>query len=110
MRSILFGAAAAIAGMFLLSPSPAEARFPAPPITAPSIVEDVACTVRRMRTVRPGGRVIYRTVRTCTPDRRGPGWRGSGWRGPGFRDCRNVRTRTVRPNGQVVIRNVRRCR
>jgi hypothetical protein len=93
MRSILFGAAA-FAGLVLLSPDPAAARFPVSPITAPSLIEDVACRVRRVRTVRPGGRVVTRMVRTCTPDRR----------------CRNVRTRTVRPNGSVVIRTVRRCR
>ena len=94
MRSVLFGTAAALVGFVLLSPEPAAARFPVSPVAAPSLVDDVACTVRRVRTVRPGGRVIVRSVRTCTPEP----------------VCRNVQTRTVRPNGTVVIRTVRRCR
>jgi hypothetical protein len=48
--------------------------------------------------MRPNGRVIYRTVRRCTPD-----W---GWRDR----CRTVRERVVRPNGSIVYRTVRRCR
>jgi hypothetical protein len=92
MRSALLGTAAFVA-LVLFSPDPAAARVPAHPIAAPSLVDDVACTVRRVRTVRPGGQVVNRTVRTCTPEP----------------VCRNVRTRTVRPNGTVVIRTVRRC-
>jgi hypothetical protein len=53
-----------------------------------------------VRTVRPNGRVVYRTVRNCGI---GPG--------PRWRDrCRTVRERVVRPNGRVVYREIRRCR
>jgi hypothetical protein len=92
MRSALLGTAA-FAALVFIAADPAAARFPAHPIAAPSLVDDVACTVRQIRTVRPGGRVDVRTVRTCTPEP----------------VCRDVRTRTVRPNGTVVVRNVRRC-
>jgi hypothetical protein len=92
MRSALFGTAA-LAALVLFAPDPAAARVPAHPIAAPSLVDDVACTVRQVRTIRPGGRVEYRTVRTCTPEP----------------VCEDVKTRTRRPNGTVVIRTVRRC-
>jgi hypothetical protein len=77
------------------------ARFYDPAIQAPSLVEDVACRTVRERVVRPNGRVIYRTKRTC-----GPGWRGPLAGG----QCRFIRERVVRPNGSVVYRSVRRCR
>lgn len=99
MRLTVFGLAAAFGGLVLLSPAPASARFPAQPIAAPILIEDVDCRVRRVRTVRPNGRVIYKTVRTCTP-----GYQDRSWR-----DCRNIRKRVVRPNGRVVYKNIRRC-
>jgi hypothetical protein len=62
-------------------------------------VDDVACVTQRVRTVRPNGRVVYRTERRC------------GVRPARFGDhCRMVRERVYRPNGTVVVRNVRRCR
>ncbi len=92
MRSALLGTAA-FAALVLLAPDPAAARVPAHPIAAPSLVDDVACTVRQVRTVRPGGQVVFRTVRTCTPEP----------------VCRTIRTRKVRPNGKVVVTTERRC-
>jgi hypothetical protein len=96
MKSFLIGAAAAtvFAGF---TATEASARFSPQRIEAPALVEQAACTIRRVRTVRPNGRVIYRTVRRCTPD-----W---GWRDR----CRTVRERVVRPNGRVIYRTVRRC-
>ncbi len=119
MRSILFGAAAFV-GLAMLSPDPAAARFPVSPIAAPSLVEDVACTVRKVRTVRRSGRVIVRTARTRTPsrviNRTVRTWTPSR---PASRRvitptvrpslvCQDVQTSTVRSGG-VVIRTVRRC-
>jgi hypothetical protein len=83
---------------FLAAPE-AQARFNGAQVQAPSLVEDAACVTRRVRTVRPNGRVVYRTIRDCGVR---PGW---GRPGP----CRMVRERIVRPNGRVVIREVRRC-
>ena len=97
MRKFLIGAAAAAAlGGF--AATDASARFSPQRIEAPGLVEQAACTLRRERVVRPNERVIYRTVRRCTPD-----W---GWRDR----CRTVRERVVRPNGSIVYRTVRRCR
>jgi hypothetical protein len=78
--------------LFVMAPDQASARFSPQPVAAPSLIEDVACSVRRVRTVRPNGTVVFRDVRTCQPD------------------CRMVRERIRRPNGEIVIRNVRRCR
>ena len=107
MKSVLFSAAALV-GFIALAPDTAEARFPVSPITAPSLVDEVACTVRRVRTVRPGGSVVVRTVRSCTPDRPPVVIQPFPVVRP-FPACRNVQTRTVRPNGTVVVRTVRRC-
>ena len=63
MKSVLFSAAALV-GFITLAPGTAEARFPVSSVAAPSLVDDVACSVRRVKTVRPGGRVVVRTVRT----------------------------------------------
>ncbi|HEX2553892.1 MAG TPA: hypothetical protein VHL98_09330 [Microvirga sp.] len=92
MRLALLGAAA-FAALAMFASDPASARFPAQPIAAPSLVDNVACTVRQVRTVRPGGQVVFRTVRTCTPEP----------------VCRTVKTRKVRPNGKVVVTTERRC-
>jgi hypothetical protein len=92
MRQFLIGAAAAAAFVGFTA-TEASARFSPQRIEAPALVEQAACTVRRVRTVR-NGRVTYRTVRRCTPEP----------------VCRTIRERTVRPNGSVVYRTVRRCR
>ena len=58
------------------------------------------CRIERVRTVRPGGRVVIREERVCRPNRY-------------VRrrdDCRVREVRTVRPNGRVVIRQERICR
>ena len=81
-------------------PQEAQARFGPEQVQAPSLVDDVACVTRRVRTVTPSGRVVFRTVRDC-------GVR-PGWMGPNR--CRWVRERVVRPNGRIVYREVRRCR
>jgi len=97
-------AAAAVAVAFLAAvPGASAARFHDPALVtqAPSLVEDVACRTVRERVVRPGGRVIFRTKRICTPGF-GRALRGG--------HCRMVRERVVRPNGSVVYRSVRRCR
>jgi hypothetical protein len=75
-----------------MSPEQASARFSAHPVTAPDLTENVACTTRLVRTVRPNGTVVVRNVQTCTPE------------------CRMIRERTRLPNGNVIVRNIRRCR
>jgi hypothetical protein len=100
MRAILLPAFALALGAGFLSAPEAQARFNAAQLEAPSLVEDVQCVTRRIRTVRPNGRVVYRTVRNC-----GVGPRA--WRGD---RCRVVRERVYRPNGNVIVRSVRRCR
>lgn len=93
MRMLLVTAfAAATLGVF--SAPGAQARFYTPQLDTSSLIEEAACTVRRIRTVRPNGRVIVRTVRRCTPEPR----------------CRTVREVVRRDNGRVVFRTVRRCR
>jgi hypothetical protein len=97
-------AAAALAVATLaFAPGASAARFhdPALAANAPSLMEDVACRTVRERVVRPGGRVIFRTKRVCTPGFGRP-YRAGG--------CRTVRERVVRPNGSVVYRSIRRCR
>jgi hypothetical protein len=64
MRQFLIGAAA-VAAIASFTPTEAGARFSPAAIEVPALVEYAACTVRRVRTVRPNGRVIYRTVRRC---------------------------------------------
>ncbi len=94
MRLLL--TASALMALGAVSAPEAQARFHAPQLAAPSLVEPAACTVRRVRTIRPNGRVVYRTVRRCTVD-------------PVER-CRVTRERVFRQDGSVVIRSVRRCR
>jgi hypothetical protein len=119
MQSGAFGAAALV-GLAMLSPAPAAARFPVSTIAAPSLIEDVVCTVRKVRTIRSGGRVVVRTARTCTPSR-APNRtvRISVPRQPASRRivppaaepslvCQDVQISTVRSKG-VVIRTVRNC-
>jgi hypothetical protein len=102
MRAIILPAFALVLGAgFFAAPQEAQARFGAEQLQAPSLVNDVACVTRRVRTVRPNGSVVYRTVRDCGVR---PGWNRHVER------CHTVRERVVRPNGRVVYRDVRRCR
>jgi hypothetical protein len=87
------------AGFFAAAPQ-AQAAFGPSQLQAPSLVDDVACVTRQVRTVRPNGRVIYRTERQC-------GVAPRGLRGD---RCRVERERVVRPGGRVIYREVRRCR
>ncbi|MGO4570451.1 hypothetical protein [Microvirga sp. 2TAF3] len=98
MRAIILPAFAIALGAGFFAAPEAQARFNAAQVQAPSLVEDAACVTRRVRTVRPNGRVIFRTVREC----------GVGVGRP--HGCRMVQERIRRPNGSVVYRNVRRCR
>lgn len=98
MRQFLISAAVSAAAFLGFAATEASARFSPQRIEAPALVEQAACTVRRVRTVRPNGRVVHRTVRRCTPERRR------------VERCRTVRERVVQPNGRVVYRTVRRCR
>lgn len=101
MRAYFIPAVALVFGAGLMGSAPeAQARFNPQQIEAPSLVDNVACVTQRVRTVRPNGRVIYRTVRRCGV----PAWERRGTR------CRIVRERVYRPNGNVVVRDVRRCR
>ena len=104
--------ACAAAGLLALAAGGASAL----PFAGPSaradlgpapLVQDVACVTRQVRTVRPNGRVVFRTIRECGVGRRGFDL-GFGRPG-GFDRCRVVRERVVRPNGNVVVRTVRRC-
>lgn len=95
MRAVIPAAMFVLLGSSFLAASEAQARFNALPGQAPSLVEEAACVVRRVRTVLPNGRVVFRDVRQC-----------------GVRPmprCRMVRQRVVTPSGRVVFRDVRRC-
>jgi hypothetical protein len=101
MRAIILPAfALALGAGFFAAPHEAHARFSPEQIQTPSLVDNVQCVTRRVRTVRPNGRVVYRTVRNCGV--------GQGWGRPDR--CRTVRERIIRPNGNVVYRTIRRCR
>jgi hypothetical protein len=101
MRALIIPAVAVVFGAGLFGAAPeAQARFSPQKIETPSLVDNVACVTRRVRTVRPSGRVVYRTVRRCGV----PAWQARRER------CRVVRERVYRPNGSVVVRSVRRCR
>jgi hypothetical protein len=105
MKPILAGLAAAAASLFLLAPEPASARIYGGPIQAAPVVElaQQRCTVRRVRTVRPNGRVVVREIRDCGP-------RARVERRDRFERCRVERRRVVRPDGRVINRTVRVCR
>ena len=101
MRAIILPAfALALGAGFFAAPQEAQARFGAQQVEAPTLVDNVQCVTRQVRTVRPNGRVVYRTVRRCGA----PAWQRRGDR------CRTVRERVYRPNGNVIVRTVRRCR
>lgn len=91
----------AIAGALFAAPDRAEARMANPGLTAPSLVQDIACRNVRERVRRPNGAVVWSTRRVCTP--------GFNVRPRGPR-CVTERQRIVRPNGAVVYKQVRRCR
>jgi hypothetical protein len=100
MRAIILPAFALVLGAGLFAAPQAQARFNgAAQVEAPTLVEQAACVTRRVRTVRPNGRVVYRTERRCgvRPVRH-------------MRNCRVIHERVVRPNGRVVYRDIRRCR
>jgi hypothetical protein len=102
MRAIILPAfALALGAGFFAAPQEANARFSPEQIQAPSLVDNVACVTRRIRTVRPNGRVVYRTVRRCGVP---------AWQQRRVDRCRTVRERVVQPNGRVIYRTVRRCR
>jgi hypothetical protein len=88
LTRIAAGAVALLGALFVMSPEQANARFSGHSVAAPHLTENVACTTRRVRTVRPNGTVVVRNVQTCTPE------------------CRMVRERTRLPNGNVIVRNV----
>ncbi len=98
MRLILAGLGLAAASLFWLAPGPASARIFGGPVAAPPIVElaQQRCTIRRVRTIRPNGRVVVREIRDCRPAR--------------VQRCRVERQRVIRPNGRVINRTVRVCR
>ncbi|NNM72008.1 hypothetical protein [Enterovirga aerilata] len=99
MKRLIVGMAALAAGAILAGTPSQAAKFQDPGLArAGSLIEDVACVVRRERVRRPGGRVEWRMVRTCRPDVR-----------PG-RHCRTVQERVRRPGGRVIIETRRVCR
>ena len=95
--------AAALFGLALATPQ-AQAMVANPGVSAPAVAESVACRTVRTRVVRPNGRVVYRTKRSCG---HGMMHRHHGYRHHG---CRMERQRIVRPNGAVVYKQIRRCR
>lgn len=101
MNRLMIGLAAAFLGFAALPGGEAKAIGVPQQIEGSSLVEQAQCRVERIRTVRPNGRVVYRTVRRCSP---------RVYRGPRYERCRTIRERVVRPNGSVVYRTIRRCR
>ena len=95
MRPFIMPAFALALGLGFFSAPEAQARFNPAQLQAPSAIENVACVTRRVRTVRPNGRIVYRTVRTCGVNARPR--------------CRWVQERFRAPNGRWVVRNVQRC-
>ncbi|MDQ8728123.1 hypothetical protein [Bradyrhizobium sp. LHD-71] len=91
--------AAVLAGGIFAGAAPANARMADPGLKLPSAVESVACRTVRERVHRPGGAVVWRSRRVCTPEFVRPRPR-----------CWSERQRVVRPNGTVIFRSVRRCR
>ena len=92
-------AAAVLGGAFVVA-MPASARMADPGLKAPSATEQIACRTVRERVHRPGGGVVWRERRVCTP----------GYAMHPRPHCFSERQRVVRPNGTVVFRTVRRCR
>jgi hypothetical protein len=88
---------ALVAGLLVLAPVEAGAAVPLQRLELPKLSENVACVVRRVRTVGPNG-VYYRNVRTC----------GAAYVAPAG-GCRMVRERVVGAGGRVYYRSVRRC-
>ena len=64
MRAIILPAfALAFGAGFFAAPQEAQARFGAVQLEAPTLVDNVQCVTSQVRTVRPNGRAVYRTVR-----------------------------------------------
>lgn len=95
MRAFILPAFAFALGIGFLSAPEAQARFNQSQVEAPSLIEDVACVTRRVRTRAPNGRIVYRNVRQCGVHARPR--------------CRWVQERVRLPNGRVVVRSVQRC-
>ncbi len=93
------GATAAIVAVMMAAPPAAQARLYSPGLSAPNLVEPVACRTVQTRVFRPGGGFAVRNRTVCD--------RGPRMTGP---RCRVVRERIVRPNGAVVFRTNRICR
>lgn len=89
---------AASLGLALTAAQPAMAFSLPVTVKASRQLEDIACRIARSRIVLPGGRVIYRKVRSCAAPVVRPVPR-----------CKVMRERIVRPNGTVIFRSVRRC-
>ena len=92
--------AAALLGGVVATAMPASARMADPGLKAPSAAEQIACRTVRERVHRPGGGVVWRERRVCTP----------GFAMHPRPTCVTERQRVVRPNGTVVFKTVRRCR
>lgn len=92
--------AAALLGGVVATALPATARMADPGLKAPSATEEVACRTVRERVRRPGGGVVWRERRVCTP----------GFAMHPRPRCVTERQRVVRPGGTVVFKTVRRCR
>ena len=100
MRALIFLASAFALGLGVLAaPEAQAARFNPSQLEAPSLLEDVRCITRHVRTVTPSGRVVYRTVQDCGHVRPRP-----------YRPrCHWVQERTRDRHGRIVVRNVQRC-
>jgi hypothetical protein len=92
--------AAALFGGVLITAMPATARMADPGLKVPLATEQVACRTVRERIRRPGGGVVWRERRVCTP----------GFAVRPRPRCVTERQRVVRPGGAVVFKTVRRCR
>jgi uncharacterized membrane protein len=64
LKYYAMGAAALLGALFVMAPEPASARFAPQSVTAPILTENVACTTRRVRTVRPNRIVVVRNVQS----------------------------------------------
>jgi hypothetical protein len=91
--------AAALFGGVLAMSAPASALPADPGLRAPSATEQVACRTVRERIRRPGGAVVWRERRVCTP----------GFAMHPRPRCVTERQRIVRPSGVIVFKTVRRC-
>jgi len=93
MKKTILGALAALLAFTAMPLPDAQAQSVRVVIGDRDRDRDRDCTVRRVRTVK-NGRVTYRTVRRCEPDR----------------EVCTVRKQRVFSNGRYITRTVRRCR